>query len=82
MITIVIYSHMTDRSYDFVIDEYTEVETVIDDVARMISQRGRNDFEGNISDMLLYSIKNSIVLNPKNTLRDYDIRTGDTLCMI
>ena len=82
MITIEIYSQVLDSKYDFVIDEYAEVETIIDDVVRMMCQRTRNNFSGNISELILYDVKNRIVFSPKNTLKDYGIKTGDTVYLV
>ena len=82
MITIEICSQQLDSKYDFVVDEYAEIETVIDDVVRMMCQRTRNNFTGNVSDLILYDVKNMQVFNPRNSLADYHVKTGDMLCLV
>ena len=82
MITVEIYSVARDCSCDFVVDEHTEIETVIDDVAQMMGQRERCEFKGDPSKLCLYSIEYGRILCRKNKLYDYGIKTGDKLYIV
>lgn len=82
MITVEIYSNMLDNSYDFVIDEHAQIETVIDDVAQMMGQRDRKEFTGEASKLCLYSKKIGRILSMNNSLFDYGIKSGDKLYLV
>jgi uncharacterized ubiquitin-like protein YukD len=82
MITIEIYSVSLDCSCDFVVDEHSEIETVIDDVAQMIGQKERCEFTGDPSKLCLYSKESERILCHKNSLYDYGIKTGDKLYIV
>ncbi len=82
MITVEINSMLLDRSYDFRIDEFTEIGTVVDEVLQMFCQKEQCSFSGNPSDAALYSEKARCIFNSKNCLNDYHITTGDRLILI
>lgn len=82
MIMVDIYIVSIDKTYDFNLDEDTEVGVLTEEISEMVSQKEKVTLEGKSEAFYLCSKKDNAIL-PKNlTLRKCQIRTGDFLFMI
>lgn len=82
MIMVDIYIVSIDKTYDFNLDEDTNIEVLTEEISEMVSQKERVTLEGKSDNFYLCSKKDQRIL-PKNlTLRKCHIRNGDCLFMI
>ena len=82
MITVEIYSALLDSVYDFRLDEFAEIDSVIEEVVQMFCQKNLCSSSQDTEHSFMYSEKNQCIFNGKNCLYDYRIKTGDRLVLI
>ncbi|MBE6707687.1 MAG: hypothetical protein E7578_00410 [Ruminococcaceae bacterium] len=79
MITVMIHSVMFDADYEFCLDSNTAVGELADEIGEVICQKEQCRLSGDPEQFMLYSLERKCVIDPGATLRDYGVKTGDTL---
>ena len=82
MIMIQVYSPAVDLSYDFQIDETSNIGDSIRGMVRMISRQAGSDFDNDISDVSLYETDRKCELDKGRAFAEYGIRSGAMLILI
>ncbi len=67
--------------YDMLIPDFEKVETIISLLTDIASEMSGNQYVSSGEEVLCHS-ENRIVLGTDHTLKDYDVKNGDTLLMI
>ena len=70
-----------DKTYDFNVDENSNISVVIEEVGEMLTQMEQCGAVKNYSGMQLFTTKGKLLKHGK-TLAMYGIRDGSTLIMI
>ena len=79
MITVNINVIMFDTEYEFRLDQDATIGDLIEEIGEMICQREQCRVNGNVEQFVLFSRDKQTVLGANATLRDYGIKSGDTL---
>ena len=82
MILVDIYIPAVDETYDFMLDENTEIEQIIFEISEMISKKMKSGHVENINEFLLYRISTKQMLERKKTLYTSGVRDGDRLMLV
>ena len=73
MILVDIYIPAVDETYDFMLDENTEIEKVILEIFEMISKKMQSGNREELDEFLLYHMDSSKALEKHRTLYDFGI---------
>ncbi len=79
MVTVKIYSVMFEAEYEFCLDSNTPVSELCEEIGEVICQKEQCTLSGDVEQLMLYSREKGCIIAPSATLRDYNIKTGDTL---
>ena len=71
-----------ERKYQFSVEEQVPVETLIAELAEMISQKEQCVLQGNVSEMCLCSGENRRILSYRETLAEQGIKNADRLLLV
>lgn len=82
MILVDIYVPGVNRTYDFNLDEYAEIELLIEEISGLICQKEQCALKGNVKELLLVSRRLKTVLSPQLSLSYYEIAQGDRLLLV
>ena len=82
MILVDVYIPSLDTSYDFMLDENTEINKIIVEINEMISKKIKNKPIENVNDFLLYSMSPKKLLNKNTTLNDNGVKDGNRLLLV
>lgn len=82
MILVNIEFQELNRSYDFKLDWDASVQTITDEVLKMISQTEHLPLAKEPGTFLLYKKGSNCALHPNSMLAENGINTGDTLLLI
>ena len=79
MISVLIYSIITDREYEFRLDANTPIYELLDEIGEMICQKEQCDLRGDAHELILYSETAKMVLDSARNLSYYHLQTGEYL---
>ncbi|MGN0623819.1 MAG: hypothetical protein ACI4JA_07720 [Oscillospiraceae bacterium] len=82
MITVEICSVALDCSYDFRVDEFAEIEAVIEEIVQMFCRKEQCEAMEDCPEAVLYSKKAGHIFSGENCLNDYGVKTGDQLFLV
>lgn len=82
MILVDVYVPSLDDTYDFMLDENTEIDKVILEISEMIGKKVNSKTEKSASDFLLYWLDNKCILDRKRTLNNSGVIDGCKLMLI
>lgn len=82
MILVDIYVPSMNQTYDFSLNEYTEIALLVEEVSGMICQKEQCEILGNSRELLLLSRTQKKILNPQMTLSQYEISQGEQLMIV
>ena len=82
MIMVDIYMPAVDQSYDFLLDENAELNTVILEITEMIARKTKSDLTGSDEDFVLYYVDKKAPLPLAKTLYESGVRDGDRLILV
>lgn len=71
-----------ERKYQFNVDEQVPVETLIAELAEVISQKEQCIIQGNVSELCLCSEENKRILSYEESLSGQGIRNADRLLLV
>lgn len=80
MILVDIQVPVLDRVYDFELDEGAEVEMLTEDILALISEQEHVTCK-NSKEMLLYSLRQELILEGGSSLKQQGIIAGDRLIL-
>lgn len=79
MITVNVNVIMFDTEYEFRLDQDALIGDLAEEIGEMICQREQCRVNGNVEHFVLFSRDKQSILGSNATLRDYGIKSGDTL---
>lgn len=82
MILVDIYFPALDETYDFMLDENTEIEKVILELIEMISKKVHSGQVEHMEEFLLYHIESKKALEKHRTLYASGVRDGSRLMLV
>lgn len=82
MILVDVYVPSLDDTYDFMLDENTEIDKVVLEISEMISKKVNSKTEKSASEFLLYWLDNKCILDRKRTLNNSGVIDGCKLMLI
>lgn len=71
-----------ERKYQFNVDEQVPVETLIAELAEVISQKEQCIIQGNVSELCLCSEESQHILSYRESLFEQGIRNADRLLLV
>ena len=82
MILVDVYVPSVGNTYDFQVNEDVCVSNIIDEIVELVGQKEKTGLIGNTESLCLCTRKNKKILNPKNTLLEYQVSNGDNLILV
>lgn len=82
MILVDIYVPSTGQDYDFQLDQYASIASVVEELSELIAQKERCSLSGKAADLCLCSREQQCILPDNLTLDDCGIRTGSRLILV
>jgi hypothetical protein len=82
MILVDIYVPSVNRTYDFQLNEQIPISTLVDEISEMIGQKEHSKIVGQTEKLLLCVFESSRILNPKYSLEELGVRTGEKLLLV
>ncbi len=82
MILVDIYVPAVDKTYDFQLNENTQISAVIDEIIEMVGQKERSVLWGDSGEVLLCEKGSERILNREDTLYNAGVVTGKTLILV
>ncbi len=82
MILVDIYVPAVDKTYDFQLNENTQISAVIDEIIEMVGQKERAVLWGDADELLLCEKGIERILNKNDTLYNVGVVTGKTLILV
>lgn len=82
MILVDIYVPVLDESYDFHVDEHTEIGILIEEVAEMICQKEQCPLEGDVEELTLWKQESRQRLSRCDTLYEVGVKAGEQLFLV
>ena len=82
MILVDIYVPALGNVYDFQLDEDEKVNIIVEEIGELIGQKEHCQIVGNISELMLCSRDNRIILSPNSTLAELGIHNGNSLILV
>lgn len=82
MILVDVEVPLLDKVYDMQLDEYTPIAFLVEDVTGIICQKEKLVLIGESSEMTLWNKRGRYMFEAERTLKDYGIRSGQTLILI
>lgn len=82
MILVDIYVPVLDETYDFHLNEHTEIGVIIEQAADMICQKEKCPLKGSIENLTLWRQKSQCKLSRCNTLREVGVEAGERLLLV
>lgn len=82
MILVDIMVPSVDNNYDFQLDENSSIYNIIGEICELISHKEHCAINGNIEQLCLCDLKSNRVLSVNSTLRESQIKTGDSLMLV
>ncbi len=82
MILVDIVVPSVEKTYDFKLEENTQIALVLEEIAEMVSRREHCGIKGNKEELLLCRYDGQIVLDKRSTLRGSGITDGCRLMLL
>lgn len=82
MILVDVYVPSLDDTYDFMLDENTEIDKILLEITEMINKKVSSKTEKAPEEFLLYWLDNKCVLDRKRTLQNSGVIDGCKLMLI
>ena len=82
MILVDIYVPVLDETYDFHVNEHTEIGTIIEDAAEMICQKEQCPLKGDVEELTLWKSKSRQRLSRCDTLYEAGVTAGEQLFLV
>lgn len=82
MILVDVYVPSLDNTYDFMLDENTEIDKVILEITEMINKKINSKSQNKLNEFLLYWLDNKCVLDTKRTLQNSGVIDGCKLMLL
>ncbi len=82
MILVDIYIPAVDETYDFMLDENTEIDKVILEIFEMISKKMQSGDREELEEFLLYHMDSNKALEKHRTLHSSGVRDGSRLMLV
>jgi uncharacterized ubiquitin-like protein YukD len=82
MILVDIFVPSVNNVYDFQLDEYTPVGTIIEEIGELIEQKEHCQMVGDMGDLMLCLQKDSRILPKEQTLQECGVQTGNSLLLV
>lgn len=82
MILVDVYVPSLDDTYDFMLDENTEIDKILLEITEMINKKVSSKTEKASEEFLLYWLDNKCVLDRKRTLQNSGVIDGCKLMLI
>lgn len=82
MILVDVYVPSLDDTYDFMLDENTEIDKIVLEITEMINKKVSSKTDKVAEEFLLYWLDNKCVLDKKRTLQNSGIIDGCKLMLI
>lgn len=82
MILVDIFVPSVNKKYDFYLDEYTPIYTIVEEVSEMIAQKEHCEINGNIKKLFLCDMKKKLVFSSSETLYKYNVVSGSQLLFV
>lgn len=79
MITVMVYAVMLDKEYEFRFDPDVQIFELTEEIAEMICQKEQIEPVGNLSELMLFSKSAQQLFPSQSTLRECNVKTGDTV---
>lgn len=82
MILVDVYIPSVDENYDFMLDENTEVEKIIQEIYEMISKKMHNATIQEVEEFMLYHMTVGKALEKGRTLASSGVKDGSKLMLV
>ena len=82
MINVDIYVPAMEQTYNFNLDEESEITFLIDEISELICKKEHSRLCGAKEHFIMGSADRRINFNPQYSLKDYSIKNGDTLILV
>lgn len=82
MINVDVYVPAMDQTYNFNLDEESNITFLIDEIVELICKKEHSLLDGMKQQLLMGSVDRKINFSPQCCLRNYSIKNGDTLILV
>lgn len=82
MVLVDVYIPAVDETYDFMLDENTEIEKIIMEIYEMIAKKMQSSKKEHIEEFLLYNMDVKQVLEKHKTLYTSNVKDGLRLMLV
>jgi hypothetical protein len=82
MVLVDVFVPSVNKKYDFYLDEYSSICTIIEEISEMIAQKEHCEMDGKINDLFLCDVKNRVIFSTSETLHKYKIVSGSQLLFV
>ena len=82
MINVDVYVPAMDRTYNFNLDEDSQISFLIDEISELICKKEHSELDGDKDCFIMGSLDHQINFNSQYTLKSYSIKNGDTLIIV
>lgn len=82
MILVDIYVPVLDETYDFHVDEHTEIGAIIEEAAEMICQKEQCPLKGDVEELTLWKRETRQKLSRCDTLCEAGVSAGEQLFLV
>jgi uncharacterized ubiquitin-like protein YukD len=77
-----VYVPSVDKTYDFMLDENTEIENIIAEICEMLSKKIQNKEAEHVGDFMLYHMAAGKTLQRGRTLASSGVKDGSRLMLV
>jgi SPX domain protein involved in polyphosphate accumulation len=82
MFLVDVYVPSVDQTYDFMLDENTEIDNIIKEICEMLSKKIQNKDAKNSSEFTLYHMNTGKALDKAKTLGTSAVKDGSRLMLV
>lgn len=82
MILVDIYTPVVDQTYDFMLDENSQLDAVMLEITEMIAKKNGSDLPADPEDFVLYHSQRGTPVQTDKTLFENGVKDGDRLILV
>lgn len=82
MVLVDIYVPSVDRTYDFQLNEKSNIQIIIEEITEMVERKEHSKIMGEPKELMLCRYKGEQVLDKNSTLEDLGVLSGEKLILV
>ena len=82
MINVDVFVPAINQTYNCKVDEEAKISLLVEELTELISKKERNTMKGDTEALVLGSVDQATIFEINHSLREYNIKNGETLILV